>query len=215
MIKLPDNLSRSDMRQWLRNGVMLMAPEGQEITAWRVSEVDDTTVHGYYLDDQQWISDCLTVAQVRRDGHAFWPLTGYYNIRPKTSEFGLCVVLNRVAARQYKRTYNSEPMRVGIPDEWSIGDALGNTKLAPVSECLVEQIIPGAAWYPDDVRDAVYRLDRDEYKSIALSRHVAIMGDDVHYRGEVAGHLMGHEFIPSCDQRKVNVINKVLGGYGG
>ena len=213
MIKLPEGITRDDVGQWLYGGVCVYEdPSGNFIPAIMDNTVDDAGVdrarirlltdgfegRRYVTIDSLW---------------AHWPLCGSVNV-----EAHKCAIhVERLPARQYKRTFNNRQVKVHLPRGWDLRKRLGShvvTQMMQVSTETVRALFLPS--YPESVEAAFERLGNG-YLSVALNPRVIVAGDDlgkrmVYYRGQLAATMQGEYLSPVADLTTCRIINRSLNG---
>ena len=186
MFKFPDD-AVSDLRQWLDGGVFCTENGDAYSTMGftRLGEVIGVPVLRY--GDAISGGRDATAIPISRV-HLHWPLCGAVNCR----DHKMALYVQRVATRQYRRTYQGRQVRVTTPRSY---EACVNAKLCRVPggdspETLRALFYP---WYPSTVHEAVKLLE-DGWYSIALTRRIILVNAQhkclVYDGGSHVGYLL-------------------------
>lgn len=216
MIALPEGISRDDIGQWLYGGICLARPSSQEPF---VAAVMDRTMTGpndrpsalsvRLITDGFEDSRIVAIEDVR----AHWPMCGSVNVQDRR----VAVHVERLPARQYKRTYNSRQVSIRVPRAWDVRRRIGENGLREVRS----QTVPLLRalfdpTYPKNVGEAFDMLS-DGWLSVALNPRIIVAGDDVgkrmvYYRGKLAATMTGGVLSPVADETTCGLINRAFGG---
>lgn len=205
MIKLPDDIARRDIDQWLSHGwVYVVTKEGLQVAKYRG------------VDDEGKVA-VMTVDGARRsylpkNVRAHWPLCGGINL----PEQRFALYVQRKAQQQYRRTFNGRNVVCIIPGKWGLLKKLGSNGLmygSIDSPNVIQALFK--PHYPS-VDECLEKLDAGEWFSICPTPHITLVGDkdykQVYHRGALAGEIIDDMLVSVSDLADVNRINKQLGG---
>ncbi len=191
MQNLPRRVEPRDVSQWLANGWCLIddVPCALNEVGGRGDPIYFTDVHGDTVE-VAWEDRCTDI-------YAHWPLCGSLNL----SHAKFAVYLERVAVRQYRRTYNHRALALSLPDKWRVMSRVGASNLAGLTPSTTHVVQAAfAAEYPEWDEALELLLDRG-WGSVAINPKIILSeGNDgtlnVFYRGVRAGHINGLRFTP-------------------
>lgn len=214
MISLPDGISRDDIGQWLYGGVCIhIAPNGVSTPAVMDRVTEDrsgaTKVRIRLMGDG--FIEPVSVYPSELRGH--WPMCGSINVE----QYHCAVHVERIPARQYKRTFNSRQVKFMLPRMWDVRKRFGSAVSASMT-----QASPGVVGslfnptYPESYEAALEMLGSG-WLSVALNPRIIVAGDDlgkrmVYYRGELAVTINGEWASPVADTTTCRIINRALKG---
>lgn len=226
-IKIPSDLSRRDLTQWIRRGVIMYGPEriklgigGEPITVEEDEDgaalfmvnsrslirINDSALYEWGPWDREYSID-----DVRSDGWCFWPEVGYYNVPmlDRGEEVWTVAEVGRRAHKQYTRTMTEPSLLVRLIDPWRTSHLkqANGTTLTSLSASLVAQY--GLSEFPT-FSEATEMLNNGTAMHVALSRHVCTDGNTVLYRGVPVGEWSQGE-IAWNDSPTANRARKLLG----
>jgi hypothetical protein len=167
MFKFPDD-AFADSRQWLDGGVFC-TENGDAFSTMghtRLGEVISVPVSRHDSPGPA----CREPVAISLDRvYLHWPLCGAVNCR----DHKIALYVQRVATRQYRRTYQGRQVRVTTPRSY---EACAHAKLGRLPggdspETLRALFYP---WYPSSVREATEHLEGGWF-SIALTRRITLV----------------------------------------
>lgn len=217
MLVLPEGISRDDIGQWLYSGICMaklsMDGEYRPAVLDRVTEEDRTEL-GYtarvrLLDDGFDITHIIPTEFLA--GH--WPMCGSVNVE----EHRVAVHVERLPARQFKRTFNARQVAIHVPRPWEVRKVRGNSAadaLRVSSPCIIQATFYPV--YPTHFEEALVKLS-EGWLSVAINPRIIIAGDDIgkrmiYYRGKLAATILGEQISPVADVTTCRLIDKVLEG---
>lgn len=209
MIRLPRDMSRDDVSQWLNGGIYLVRTKTiPEPTPVEWVGMHSGYVVGVRLDNGREVSCAHTSC------YAVWPMLGSFN-----TGRGFAVHIARVVERQYRRTFNRRCVNVTVP--W--GYRIQNERPAEYAEARSWPNVLRLPWYgefPASFDEAEQRL-MDGALSVAVNRRLVIAGSPdlgkrlLYLRGKLVASVVGGTLHPCCMPEELDTLNKLTGGrYG-
>lgn len=205
MKSLPTGMSATDIGQWLNHGWFLFKADKDSPAELGQLQGggEDWTVRG--LDGEMH-------NMVTKYVFPTWPLCGAVN-----TERGFAVYIQRVQARQYRRTYNIQCVDMTVPRKWDIMKRFGTeimADLTPDTGWLVERIF-NPQYYT--FTEAYMRMSGERWVSVAINSHLMISGspDDfaVYYRNDLVGTVTNGRLTPiGASQKRLGRIIKFFDG---
>ncbi len=214
MIELPEGISPDDIGQWLYGGVCLhKMDDGACVPAVmdRVLEHENGTHYARIRLATDNFTEFLSVAPSSLYAH--WPMCGSINL----AAYKCALHVERLPARQYKRTFNSRQVKFNLPRAWDVRKRLGQRAVAAmtsVNRDTVEALF--APTYPENLEAALEMLGNG-WLHVALNPRVILAGDDlgkrmVYYRGQLAATMNGDTLSPVADPITCRLIHRALEG---
>lgn len=213
MIELPEGISADDLAQWLGGGYCIVdTGEGYEPAIYdRLVDDDGSERYARVRKASSRFEERVTCPVSRIAG--WWPICGSINIPTHK----VAISVERVPARQYRRTLNGRQVKVVVPRGWEMRKVRGALAYAQVKN-LSAHTVPHlwAPWYPPNVDEALALL-AEGWLSIALNRRIIVAQDQVgkrmiYYRGQVAATQSGGLLEPIADTTTCRLINRALNG---
>jgi len=201
MIALPDDITPSDVQQWLEGGVFYARRNAKE--PWDLAElraVEGEDIYVMFIKEEQ-------EHRVRpSDLRCHWPACGAINMPG-----GFAVNVERLQRRQYRRTYNSRCVRTSMPDKW--------LSLRTMEPQITQVDYEGITFldelfnpkYPPNTYEARRKVAAGEVFSVAITPYLVLAGDRVHYRGTFVGRLLENDFHAECDLAIAAHVGKIVG----
>lgn len=210
MIRLPRDMSRDDVSQWLNGGVYLVRTRGGDPIPCLWMGMEGTNVVG---------SNILT-GDIVRAPHtqcfAHWPELGSFNVPGR----GYAVHMSRIVERQYRRTFNKRCVHSVVPWGYPVSKALGlGVHLLGGWDTVMA--LPWTSTYPADI-DGAERMISDGHRTVAVNRRLIIAGTPeldkrlLYLDGQLAATVQGGMLHPTCDDSDLATLVKLTGGryYG-
>lgn len=218
MIELPDGISADDLGQWLVGGICLAdIGQGFEPAVYdRMIDPDDRELP---------MSERLARVRVARERFearhtcplsniaGWWPICGSINV----PSHQVAVSIERIPARQYRRTLNTRQVKITVPRGWEYRKMRGGSQYSQVrslSHHTVPQLFE--PWYPANV-DLAFGYLSEGWLSIAINRRIIVAQDQVgkrmiYYRGMAAATQSGGLMEPIADLTTCRLIHRAMQG---
>ena len=187
MNPLPQDLSISDIYQWLGEGWFLFRHDGQFIVSSLEEEMTLRTITGVRHD------------LIRDRTYPLWPICGSLNL----SEFGYAIYLERIQRRQYRRTYNHKCLSLTIPRKWEVMKAksLEVDQIHPNTPVVIKEAFDPTYY---TYTEALGLMDHEGWTSVALNPYIIVSGGPekchVYYRRKLVGTITNGQLVPIGDQ---------------
>lgn len=210
MIRLPRDMSRDDVSQWLNGGVYLVRTKGGDPVPCTWLGMEGTHVVG---------SNVITGDTVRAPHtqcFAHWPELGSFNVPVRR----YAVHVSRIVERQYKRTFNKRCVSIVVPWGWPVSRRLGVGAHILGSWDMV-YALPWTSTYPSDI-DAAERMIAEGHLTVAVNRRLILAGTPeldkrlLYLDGQLAATVQGGALHPTCSDDDLAALVKLTGGryYG-
>lgn len=167
MFQLPPH-AYTDARQWLADGVYCDTAG----TAYRFMSFDHRhqLAMGIPVSRTEATQGAGSVPIPADAVHLHWPLCGAVN----SLDNKLALYVQRIPARQYRRTYAGRQVQVTTPRMYEALTkiASGAIPIGNDNETIRALFYP---WYPDNLREALRLMEEEEWFSVALTRRITLV----------------------------------------
>ena len=191
---LPEDLTGSDVWQWLGRGWFYHLEPGQGRVPAQLQEHDSR--EGRYTVS---LTNGDTKEFKREECYPYWPQCGAINMQ------GFAIVIDRQSQRQYRRTYNDRCVLLNVPRKWDVMKKYESAKL----------ITPNSPEVVSAVFDPVYYtytralgLLEQGWVSVALNPFLIVAGTVeeqlIYYRSKLTARIEGGKLMPLDPENKRN-----------
>jgi len=221
MIRLPPDIEKRDIIQWLHGTVFMYVTENRRTPA--ILQTDRNTDAPIETLDPETLNRKLaircgdkfykSVEQVPlTDLYCYWPLGGSVNVR----DVQAAVHVERRAAKQYRRSLTGQLLEFEVPKYPELQSRIGQWRaygLKSLSYVMVNALVDPVYW---PVRDALARLDAG-WHSVAINPRVIVAGGKdgkrlVYYQGEFVATADFDTFFPQCDKLTSTLLERAFAG---
>lgn len=210
MIRLPRDMSRDDVSQWLNGGIYLVRTRNSDPVPCTWLGMEGTHVVGSSLLSGD------TIRAPHTQCFAHWPELGAFNVPVRK----YAVHMGRTVDRQYKRTFNKRCVATTVPWGYTVSKALG-VPIHILSDWSTVCALPWTSTYPDDI-DGAERLIADGHYTVAVNRRLVLAGTPeldkrlLYLDGVLAATVQGGMLHPTCGDDQLATLVKLTGGryYG-
>lgn len=222
MQPLPADISPNDVHQWLGRGAFLVVQGDRppRICTFREAcfngDSDDWEPGSLYVLSYDVETGSLVKAALS-EVMVHWPLFGAVNVPPSEGTYpAVAWCVRRNARQHYTRTYTPRVVTISPVARWE----LARSGISPPTADALSPGILRALFFPQypEYAEARAKLDSGEAYSVALSRHVSVLSEElggyVCYGARPVGRLERGEFVPFSDSpeaaRCERLLEKVL-----
>jgi len=212
VIELPDGINPDDIGQWLYGGVCLYRGSDGTYTPAimdRVLTRDNGSLYARIRIVEDNFEAPLNVDPYTLYAH--WPLCGSVNV----AAYQCALHVERLPARQYKRTFNGRQVKFHLPRAWDVRKRVGQSGYSILQNVNRDTVLAlFRATYPEST-EAAFEMLGNGWLSVAVNPRVIIAGDDlgkrmVYYRGQLAATMTGEFLSPIADLTTCKIIDRVL-----
>ena len=206
MIRLPRDMSRDDVSQWLNGGIYLVRTR---------SITDPVPVVWLGMSAGQVVGTRLDNGEEVACGHtscyAVWPMLGSFN-----TGHGFAIHLRRVVERQYRRTFHRRCVAISVPWGYRIMHDRPN-QYVEAQQWSAACRLPWYGEFPESFDEAEQRL-MDGALSVAVNRRLVIAGSPdlgkrlLYMRGKLVASVVGGVMHPCCTPEELPLLEKLTGG---
>ena len=192
MPSLPNDISRSDLNQWVGSGWFYAVIDGERHPAYLEHVSDDMECMVRTVDDDRAYIPPSSI-------YTHWAMCGALNVHSSFAAF-----VERVQQRQWRRTFNSNSLVVSVPQHWNVLGVLSSRTVKSATNTGGHSLVREAfnPTYPS-YEEAIEQLRSPEVVSRAINRHVILCGGtgggriQLYYRGAWGGILDNHRLTRS------------------
>lgn len=206
MIRLPTDMSGSDVAQWLNSGVFYARPRGRTPDYAFFLGMDGRRVQAQMFDGD-------TVLLTPGSCYAVWPELGSFNQRSHKYAFHM----SRLARRQYRRTINPRCVRTVVPFSYRLTRSTGFSVdwLGGFNNVIKEVI---RREYPSNWDELDRWIEDEGWHSVALNPRLIVAGSPsvdkrmLYLDGRLAATVIGGSLLPTVPGRAFATVVKMAGG---